>query len=102
MEITILHTDDCPNWRLVPGLLAQAAANAGVPEPEITIRLIASPADARATPFSGSPTILVNGVDPFPSSGPVGELACRIYQTPNGLAGAPMVEQLAAVLAHDV
>jgi hypothetical protein len=48
--------------------------------------------------FHGSPTIIVDGHDPFPTAGQPG-LACRIYQTPAGPAGAPTVEQLRSALA---
>ncbi len=33
--------------------------------------------------FSGSPTVLVDGEDPFPASRTVG-LSCRLYETPEG------------------
>ncbi|MEM1333058.1 MAG: hypothetical protein AAGG08_06320 [Actinomycetota bacterium] len=51
-------------------------------------------ADAEATHFHGSPSIIVNGVDPFAdAAAPVG-LSCRMYQTPHGPAGSPTLEQL--------
>jgi hypothetical protein len=53
---------------------------------------------AQELSFRGSPTVLVNGHDPFADpSAPVG-LACRVYPTATGLAGAPSVAELAAVL----
>jgi hypothetical protein len=49
--------------------------------------------------FRGSPTVLVDGRDPFADrQAPVG-LSCRVYSTPEGLAGAPTVAQLIEVLA---
>ena len=49
----------------------------------------------------GSPTILVNGRDLFPWRGeaPGCALACRVYSTPTGLAGAPTVDQLVDALS---
>lgn len=38
--------------------------------------------------FRGSPTILVDGVDPFPGAA-LGHLAFRVFATGTGLAGAP-------------
>ena len=58
-----------------------------------------SPDDAIALSFHGSPTILVDGSDPFPASGPPG-LACRIYDTPDGPAGTPSEDQLRAALSR--
>ncbi len=53
--------------------------------------------------FSGSPTLLFDGEDPFPSgaSAEANErqaLSCRIYATPQGLANAPTVEMLREAL----
>ena len=48
--------------------------------------------------FAGSPTILVDGVDLFPTGGRTSDLACRIYLTPNSLAGAPTQQQIEAAL----
>lgn len=33
---------------------------------------------------TGSPSLRINGVDPIPSSGPVG-MSCRLYRTAHGL-----------------
>ncbi|MFE6254797.1 hypothetical protein [Agromyces sp. NPDC057865] len=44
--------------------------------------------------FAGSPTILADGVDLFPSGGRMRSLACRVYATPRGLAGHPTQAQL--------
>lgn len=53
---------------------------------------------AEAVGFHGSPSILMDGTDLFPDpSAPVG-LACRIYVTPAGFAGAIMLEQLRAAI----
>ena len=50
--------------------------------------------DAERLGFHGSPTVLVDGVDPFADEHtPVG-LACRVFRTPAGLGGSPTVEQL--------
>jgi hypothetical protein len=59
---------------------------------------VGTPEEAEAGPFRGSPTVLVNGRDPFADTdSPVG-FSCRVYRTEGGLAGAPTVEQLVAVL----
>ena len=57
-----------------------------------------SPQDAERLRFRGSPTVLINGSDPFArESDPVG-LSCRVFRTPGGLKGAPTVEMLVDVL----
>ncbi|MCX4582402.1 hypothetical protein [Streptomyces sp. NBC_01481] len=48
--------------------------------------------------FTGSPTILVDGHDPFTDPSRPPGLACRIYRTPHGLSGVPEIDQLRQVL----
>ena len=61
-------------------------------------RLVETPEEAEASRFRGSPTILVDGEDPFASGDMAFGLACRLYRTPDGPAGSPTTEQLEAVL----
>ncbi|MGV8968390.1 MAG: thioredoxin family protein [Cellulomonas sp.] len=66
----------------------------------VTHHLVETLEEAERVGFHGSPSVLLDGVDPFADAGaPVG-LACRIYQTPAGPAGAPTLEQLRAAVAH--
>jgi hypothetical protein len=47
----------------------------------------------------GSPTLLINGVDPFAAPGQAPGLACRLYRDVAGrAAGAPTVEALRRAL----
>jgi hypothetical protein len=66
-------------------------------EPELV--RVETPADAERWQFRGSPTVLIDGSDPFfDVSTPVG-LTCRVYRTPAGLAGAPTTDQLESAVA---
>lgn len=66
---------------------------------DLAYRKVESPEAAEELSFRGSPTVLIDGSDPFARGGePVG-LACRIYQTPDGPAGSPTIEQLREALA---
>jgi hypothetical protein len=49
--------------------------------------------------FTGSPTIRIDGTDPFATGTQQVGLACRVYPTPDGLAGSPTTAQLLEVLA---
>lgn len=61
-------------------------------------RKVTSPQEAEEVGFRGSPTVLVDGRDVFAEGHePVG-LSCRVYQTPEGPAGAPTLDQLRVVL----
>jgi hypothetical protein len=48
--------------------------------------------------FVGSPTILVDGRDPFAGAEASFGMTCRVYQTPDGLAGSLTPDQLRGVL----
>ena len=47
----------------------------------------------------GSPTILINGRDPFVAAAGAAGLSCRLYHSEAGFTGAPTVEQLIEALA---
>lgn len=96
MKITLLYFDGCPNWVDTDQHLQRL--NAEHPELTVTRREVTSPEEAERLGFRGSPSVLIDGIDPFadPDS-PVG-LACRVYQTPDGPAGSPTYDQLRAAL----
>lgn len=64
----------------------------------ISLELVASPEDAEAIGFRGSPTILINGADLFADDAAPTGLSCRVYKTDDGLDGAPSKSQLREVL----
>ncbi|TFD21818.1 thioredoxin family protein [Cryobacterium sp. TMS1-13-1] len=97
--IELLHIADCPNSEETLHRLQRAVANTMFSNTSVTSTLIDSAETAARLPFAGSPTILVNGVDLFPTDGRTSDLACRIYLTPNGMAGSPTQQQIEAALA---
>lgn len=98
MKIEILHIAECPNWEAVKPLLEHALDPAVLAESEISFRLLTSEMEAAQLDFAGSPTVLIDGRDLFPSSGYPGGLACRVYPTPAGLAGMPTAAQVKEAL----
>ena len=97
VRVEILRIEECPNWQQAESAVQTAAQRLGLNGLEVVVRVLTTDEDAAAVPFAGSPTVLVEGRDPFPSGGPTG-LACRVYPTPAGFRGAPSVEQLMDVL----
>jgi hypothetical protein len=92
MNVTLLYFDDCPNWLVADGHLRTLAAE--LPEMVIERRIVNTVEEAEVAQFRGSPSIRVDGVDPFADlDAPVG-LSCRVYKTSAGLAGSPTLDQL--------
>ena len=85
----VLSVPGCPNLPLLEQRLAEALAG----RPAVRVRRVIAIADEAARcGMRGSPTLLVNGHDPFAVPGTVPALACRIYQGKGGrLEGAPTV-----------
>ena len=101
LDITIQHFNDCPNWLTTTDRIERAVESAGV-DAKVRLQLINTPEGAEANGFRGSPTILIDGVDPFADpDAPVG-LACRVYATPEGLAGSPTREQISDAIGSRV
>lgn len=96
VKITLQYFDGCPNWKVAAQRLAVIAAEH--PGVTVTGQLIETTEEAEALGFRGSPSILLAGTDLFPDPSTAVGLACRRYLTPDGLAGAPTLDQLRAAL----
>jgi hypothetical protein len=98
MDIELLSVPDCPNRQTARRHLDAALAQTGTAA-VVREREVASPEDAARLRMHGSPTIRVDGRDPFASEGDRPSLSCRLYQSEAGVTGAPTVAQIVAVLA---
>lgn len=98
MDILLRYFDGCPNWREADTVLHQALATLGLSDEVVGYEQVTTVEDAERLGFTGSPTILIDGEDPFASSGARPGLACRVYATPDGLRGAPTVTQVVEAL----
>ena len=93
VELTVQYFDGCPHWREADRLLAEIVYELDL---QTTVRhqIMNSPELAEKHSFRGSPTILINGTDPFAEpDAPIG-LSCRLYTTPSGPRGTPTRQQL--------
>ena len=96
MDVTLLYFDDCPNWKVADANLRILMAERS--DVLLTRHRVETSEEAERVGFRGSPSVLVDGIDPFAEAdAPVG-LSCRIYQTPGGAAGSPTLDQLRAAL----
>ena len=97
-KVTLQYFDGCPHWKLADERLARVLH--GVPRGKVTreYQRIDSPETAERIGFHGSPTILVDGRDPFASGAePVG-MTCRVFRTEEEAQGAPTEAQLHSLL----
>jgi hypothetical protein len=97
VEVALQYFDGCPNWektgRHLSTLVAEGLKATVAYEP------IDSHQAAVERGFRGSPTVLIDGVDPFTDRRLLVGLTCRLYQTESGLAGSPTLDQLREVIA---
>lgn len=94
MEIKLQYFEDCPNWRVADARLRQALDEMGLGDQLVHRQRVETPEEAAAVGFGGSPTILIDGVDPF---GPAAAgFTCRVYEGD----AAPTVPQLRAALSR--
>lgn len=97
MDVSLLYFDGCPNWRTAEDRLSAIATERA--DLVVTRHLVETMEEAERVRFHGSPSIQVDGVDLFAGPDAAVGLACRVYPTPDGPAGAPTLEQLRAALA---
>ena len=99
MEVRLLYFDGCPNWVVAEERLRSALAEVDHgDEPILRVR-VETTEHAERLDFIGSPTILIDGTDPFASGTEQPALACRVFTTPDGRDGSPTVAQLVEVLS---
>jgi len=102
MKITIQYFDGCPHWKLADEHVLTVLRARGRKDVLVEHQLIDSPELAARVGFHGSPTILIDGRDPFATGAePVG-MTCRVYRTDDGPQGAPTVAELQGLLSRDL
>jgi hypothetical protein len=102
MELTVVSVPHCPNVPLLEERLAQVLTELESREQISIARRTAADADQAARwQLHGSPTLLIEGADPFADpAAPIG-LACRMYRDEHGRTeGAPSIGALREVLGQ--
>jgi hypothetical protein len=99
MRVMVLAVPGCPNARLLEERLAQVLA--GRRDVLVSRQVIGDEQEAARQGMHGSPTILVDGRDPFAEPGQTGTVSCRLYRDSDGrIGGAPSVSQLRQVIGE--
>lgn len=98
MKTEVVHIEDCQNWEEAGRRLRVALDTVGAREVTVGYRLLTTGDEAAAVWFAGSPTILIDGQDAFPTEGRTTDLACRVYYTDGRTSPLPTLEQLTQVV----
>lgn len=91
----LLVVKDCPHEGPAAAILRQALDDVGLTDVPFTTRVVVDQTQAEALAFLGSPTILIDGRDPFAEPTQAPGLACRLYP---GLSGVPPLTPLRQAL----
>ena len=92
VEVKLQYFEGCPNWEITSRRLSRLGV-------AVKYQRIETIEEAVEHGFRGSPTVLVNGVDPFHDPETSVGLACRVYRNRDGTSGSPTAEQLQDVIA---
>lgn len=96
MRITILAVPDCPNVPVVRERITAALAGRSA---EVELVEVREEAEAARRGMTGSPTVLLDGIDPFAMTGAPASVSCRLYRDANGRTdGAPSIQALRQAL----
>ena len=98
MLVQLLTVPNCPHAQPAAAVVRQALDEASLTDVPVTGLTIDTQAQADRLGFLGSPTILINGRDPFPDARRLPALAVRLYQHPTGLSGVPPIHQIRQAL----
>jgi Alkylmercury lyase len=97
VDLLLVSVPDCPHVDLLAGRVAEVIA--GRTDVVVRRRVVSTLAEARALGMAGSPTLLIDGTDPFTEPDQRASVSCRIYREPGQPAqGAPSMAALRRVL----
>ncbi|MGH3763913.1 MAG: organomercurial lyase [Pseudonocardiaceae bacterium] len=100
MKLEILQVPGCPNVALLEERLDQALAGHGV-RVERTHCVVTDLDAAAAVGMTGSPTLLVDGIDPFGELSLAPSVSCRLYRDEDGrVQGTPSMAALRRILGR--
>ena len=93
MHLSILAVPGCPNATVLGDRLAAVLdGKAGV---SVSRKVVSDEGEAARWGMHGSPTLLIDGVDPFAEPGQRPSMSCRLYRDEHGrTSGAPSAVQL--------
>ena len=100
MKITIQYFDGCPHWKLADERVRHVLGDFSSDDVTLEYQFIDSPETADQLGFHGSPTILIDGWDPFITGIEQVGMSCRVFRTEDGIQGAPTEAELRKLLLN--
>jgi hypothetical protein len=102
MDVRLLVIENCPHAGTAAALLRRALDDVGLSRVPFRTETVTNQEVAADLHFLGSPTVLINGKDPFDEPGRQPALACRVYRSAQGLLGLPELDSLRKALKQAV
>jgi hypothetical protein len=101
VHLTVLAVPGCPNAKVLEQRLVQALEVHD--DVHVSRHEIADQVQAARRGMNGSPTLLIDGIDPFAGPDQHASMSCRLFRDDGGHPdGAPSVRQLRDVIRHPV
>jgi hypothetical protein len=94
MQIEVLVVPGCPNTSTVLDCVREAVERSAIAGIDVATTEISTLSEADRRGFVGSPTVLIDGHDPFADATLTPALACRIYLHEDTAAGIPDIALL--------
>jgi hypothetical protein len=99
VNIELLTVPGCPHRGPTLIRLREALDRVGHGDAVVIERQVVDATEAAAVGMHGSPTILIDGRDPFAAT-PEASLSCRLYSSDGALDGSPSVDDLVEALTR--
>ncbi len=96
LKIELLYFEGCPGFEETLGILRNIIAEEGLEARVVPVKI----GSHGSADFPGSPSILVDGEDLFPTERPGQGMSCRIYSTLEGPKNHPTAAMVREALAE--
>jgi hypothetical protein len=101
VRVEVLVVADCPNEALTVERLRQALDESGRAATTVKIQVVTPETIHEVPVFAGSPTVVIDGVDPFADEATSGAaLSCRVYRAADAISGAPSLAALRCAIGR--
>jgi hypothetical protein len=98
MHVDVLVVPDCPQAETTTHVVRRTLDELGLTDVRVTTTVVTSQAQAEKLGFVGSPTVMIDGRDPFADPARSPGLACRLYRDETALTGTPPAARLRRAL----